>query len=141
MGSRRQSGYKSPNEDSARYQDYVIRDGRLIGKFEEMYRNSSEIPWHQDVTANSIFSDLTIAILRRTKIVSMLDVGSGLGYMTERMRRELPGLSRVVGLDISETAVLRARQMFKEIEFVSGTMTDLKGTELFNAVVSKDVIW
>ena len=31
-----------------KYQDYVIKDGTLIGNFEEMYHESSEIPWHQD---------------------------------------------------------------------------------------------
>ena len=30
------------------YRDYVIKDGRLIGEFEQMYKNSRDIPWHQD---------------------------------------------------------------------------------------------
>jgi|TARA_B100000315_G_scaffold178802_1_gene167474 hypothetical protein len=30
------------------YHDYVIKDGRLIGEFEQMYKNSRDIPWHQD---------------------------------------------------------------------------------------------
>lgn len=31
-----------------RYQDYVIRDGRLVGEFEEMYRDFDD-PWGQSV--------------------------------------------------------------------------------------------
>ena len=34
------------------YHDYVIKNGSFVGKFEEMYQNSSNIPWHQDDTAN-----------------------------------------------------------------------------------------
>ena len=30
------------------YQDYLIKDGIYIGLFEDMYRDSSEVPWHQD---------------------------------------------------------------------------------------------
>ena len=29
-----------------RYQDYVIKDGKFIGKFEEMYQKFED-PWHQ----------------------------------------------------------------------------------------------
>ena len=47
------------------HRDYVIRDGKYIGEFEDMYQNAVEIPWHQDETVNVIFSDLTVAILRR----------------------------------------------------------------------------
>lgn len=30
------------------YHDYVSRDGKLVGDFEDMYRNSATTPWHQD---------------------------------------------------------------------------------------------
>ncbi|MCF8176906.1 MAG: class I SAM-dependent methyltransferase [Sulfuritalea sp.] len=126
---------------STRYQDYVIRDGKYIGRFEDMYRNAVEIPWHQDETVSAIFSDLTVAILKRRGIRSLLDVGCGVGYMAERLRKEIPELKRVVGLDISETAVARAAEMFPDIEFVSGTLENLRLEERFDAVVSKDVLW
>ena len=29
-----------------KYQDYVIRDGKFVGKFEEMYQKFDN-PWHQ----------------------------------------------------------------------------------------------
>ena len=46
-----------------RYQDNVIKDGKFVGKFEEMYEQSTEVPWHQDELAYGIFSDLDITIL------------------------------------------------------------------------------
>ncbi len=126
---------------STRYQDYVIRDGKYIGRFEDMYRNAAEVPWHQDETVSAIFSDLTVAILKHRCIRSLLDVGCGMGYMAERLRQEIPELNRVVGLDISETAVARAAEMFPDIKFVSGTMDNLRLEERFDVVVSKDVLW
>lgn len=63
---------KSTQENSLRssvpsdnYRDYVIKDKRLVGRFDDMYRHAAEIPWHQDETANAIFSDLTVTLLRR----------------------------------------------------------------------------
>lgn len=128
---------------STRYQDYVIADGKYIGKFEDMYKNSAEVPWHQDKTVNAIFSDLTVAILKRHPINSLLDVGCGMGYMAARLKSEIPGLTRVVGLDISATATAKAAAMFPDIEFRAGTLdTDLAGGgETFDVAVSKDVLW
>lgn len=113
----------------------------ISGGFEDMYRNAAEVPWHQDETVSAIFSDLTTAILKHRRVSSLLDVGCGVGYMAERLRREIPELNRVVGLDISETAVARAAKMFPDIEFVSGTMDTVRLEERFEVVVSKGVLW
>lgn len=133
----------SPQGDlpSTRYQDYVIRDGRYIGQFDDMYRNSAEVPWHQDETVNAIFSDLTVAILKHHRVCSLLDVGCGVGYMAERLRREIAELNRVVGIDISQTAVARAAELFPDVEFIPGTLDTLTIGECFEVVVSKDVLW
>lgn len=34
--------------DSTDYHDYVSKDGKYIGDFESMCRNSDTTPWHQD---------------------------------------------------------------------------------------------
>ena len=137
---------KSPQieiEDSvsARYQDYVIRNGEYIGRFEDMYSNASDIPWHQDETANAIFSDLTVAILKKRQVASLLEVGCGMGFMAARLKSEIPELTRVVGLDISPTAAAKATAMFPDIEFRAGTLDSWRGGETFDVVVSKDVLW
>lgn len=136
------SGTAAGSVSSTRYQDYVIRDGQYIGQFEDMYQNAAEIPWHQDETVNAIFSDLTVAILKRHPVCSLLDVGCGMGYMAARLKSEIPGLTRVVGLDISPTATAKAAAMFPDIEFRAGTLgADAAGGETFDVVVSKDVLW
>jgi len=126
---------------SRRYQDYVIRDGRFVGAFDEMYRYADEVPWHQDETACAIFSDFTVAIVRHRKPSSLLDGGCGLGFVTARLQAEVPSLSRVAGLDVSPAAIEQARARFPGIEFAAGTVADAPITGPFEMVVSKDVLW
>lgn len=45
---------------STDYHDYVIMDGKLIAEFEQMYQNSSQIPWHQNEQENWIDVRFTI---------------------------------------------------------------------------------
>lgn len=124
------------------YQDFVIRDGVYIGQFEEMYQSSTEIPWHQDITVDAIFSDITVTILKHYCIESALDVGCGLGYMTDRLRREIPTLNYILGIDISETAISKARKMFTSADFSSEQISDIANrSEKFDVVISKDVLW
>lgn len=110
---------------STDYHDYVFKDGKLIGKFEEMYRFSSEIPWHQDKTAYDVFSDIDIAILRQHKYESICEIGCGLGYFSNRLHTELDSGGRplVTGVDISQIAVEKARRKFPEISFIVGDLT------------------
>ena len=53
--------------ESKDYQYYVIKNGDFVGKFEEMYQNSSDIPWHQEEIANTIFTyiDLIQSFLKK----------------------------------------------------------------------------
>ena len=71
------------------YHDYVFKNGKLVGKFDEMYKNSSEIPWHQDETAYRVFSEIDIAILKQYEYESVCEIGCGFGYFTNRLHEEL----------------------------------------------------
>ena len=54
------------NENPSRstdYHDYVIKDGRFIGAFEEMYRNCPD-PWHQD-EHEPLVEDAVLPLLSR----------------------------------------------------------------------------
>jgi SAM-dependent methyltransferase len=108
-----------------RYQDYVIRDGRLIGEFEEMYRDFDD-PWHQ-IEREGSASDKAVGLnllqgLRSTFGASrVVDIGCGLGHYTHRIAEA--GFE-TIGLDISETAVAAARRRFPEVRFEVGGVTD-----------------
>jgi len=131
------------------YHDYVIKDGRLVGEFDEMYRESSNVPWHQDETAYGIFSDLDVTILNAWReslsINSMLEVGCGLGYFTNRLKQEA-GINVVTGLDVSSTAIGEARERFGSngVDFIVGDMASDAFTvpdEKFDLVMEKEVLW
>ena len=129
------------------YHDYVIKDNRFIGQFEEMYQNSSEIPWHQDKHAYHIFTDLDITILthfhKACGFKTICEIGCGLGYVAHRIHKELPGVI-ITGFDISKTAVKRAKRIFPEINFQ--TLDILKDdtkpySGAFDLIITKDLIW
>src|SRR3989338_6728270 len=106
---------------STDYHDYVFKDGKLVGKFEEMYQHSSEIPWHQDKTAYAVFSDIDIAILKQYKYDSICEIGCGFGHFTNRLYKELCSnnnepsplsFQQVTGIDVSQTAIEKASKQF-----------------------------
>ncbi|MBU2548460.1 MAG: hypothetical protein KKB20_08635, partial [Proteobacteria bacterium] len=78
---------------STDYHDYVIKSGRFVGEFEDMYRHSSGKPWHQDELAYAIFSDIDLTVLRalrkRYGFTTIGEIGCGLGYVADRMQREI----------------------------------------------------
>jgi SAM-dependent methyltransferase len=107
---------------SGNYRDYVIRDGKFIGAFEEMYQNIED-PWnHGDATA--IQYDLALLLLKRHDICRkggrILDIGCGKGAFTSRIRDALPSCS-ITGVDVSPTAIQHAREKYRSrnIEFHS----------------------
>ncbi len=63
---------------STDYHDYVIKDGKFVGAFDEMYLHASD-PWHQD-EADRHWKAEEIALLLRSKhrYSRALDVGCGL---------------------------------------------------------------
>lgn len=127
----------------ANYHEYVFKDGRLLGRFDEMYRYSAEIPWHQDKTAYRVFSDIDIAILRQHRYETILDVGCGLGFFTNRLVHELDGVKSIVGTDISDAAIKKAKNTFPYIDF---SVADIREDKFlagyhFDLVVCKEIMW
>ena len=101
------------------YHDYIFKDGKILGEFEKMYENSLEIPWHQDKMALNTSGEIVLTLIKKhsSEIKSVLDIGCGLGYFTSRIADILPKGSRVIGLDISHTAVEKAKKTFPNVEF------------------------
>jgi SAM-dependent methyltransferase len=140
-------GIKAAMEHSLDYHDYVFKDGRFIGRFDEMYQHSSEVPWAQDKLVNSVMADIDIAILKQVKCESICEVGCGLGYFANRTHKELRsqggGAIHFTGIDISKTAIEKAKRMFPEILFIEADLMlerPLQGKH-FDIVIIKEVVW
>ncbi len=135
-----------PPIDSDDYHDYVFTRGRLVGRFEEMYQRSREVPWHQDRVAEEPDVAVLKAIVRqRSPYALILDVGCGLGHLA----RELTELGdRVYGVDISATAIRRLGERFPHI---CARVVDVASDALerplfpdadqFNLVVCRGFFW
>lgn len=102
-----------------RYQDYVIKDGEFVGKFEEMYQKFDN-PWHQiEAVQNSYARHATLMSVKNYGIQSLIEIGCGLGGFTNYLAESLPKV-RISGMDVSETAIRKAREMYQHIEFICG---------------------
>ena len=130
------------------YHDYVIKDGKLVGAFDEMYQHSSDVPWQQDQSAYFVSSTLDIAMLQHYQkahgISSILELGCGLGCFTNRIHQEVGNGLRVVGADISKTAISQAKETFPNCSFEAfDILNDDIGpwSGQFDLVMEKEVLW
>ena len=107
------------------YHDYVFLDGKLVGEFEAMYRNSEIVPWHQDQQDNWIDVRLTGELLRDIGPFDEIhDLGCGLGHYLSLMGERVgTGNCQCFGYDISETACIKAKQKFPYFQFMKLDLT------------------
>ena len=90
---------------STHYHDYAFRDGKLVGEFEDMYRNSATTPWHQDEQANWMDVRLTGEMLRDLgRFDEIHDLGVALGTILSRLDREAVSRIRWQGLRLRPLA-------------------------------------
>lgn len=117
-----------------RYQDFVIKDGKLVGDFEGLYKNFDD-PWHQSRVDHMEDSRRQLAIMwvRRLhgeyEATRAVELGCGLGHLTQSLQRE--GIA-TVGMDISQTAIERARIANPSGVFVQGAIKDFSTIEQFD---------
>ncbi|MCX7177007.1 MAG: class I SAM-dependent methyltransferase [Proteobacteria bacterium] len=107
------------------YRDYVIKDGNFVGDFEGMYRDH-EFPFDQ-LRREKWGSEKAVALnlLRRlgarNGVRRVVEVGCGLGMFTDAIASS--GFM-ATGIDISETAIARARQLYTAADFVAADVLD-----------------
>ena len=130
------------------YHDYVIKDGVFVGKFEEMYKNCED-PWKQkDDVEKSYSKQCSIASIARISPKNVLEIGCGLGYYTAYMKNCFPDIE-FTGMDISKTAIEKAKTMFPHIEFVVENVENLgivleeaeKKRRGYDVVILSEIMW
>lgn len=101
------------------YHDFVIKGGKLIGEFDQMYQKSKGIPWHQDEQANWLDIRLVIEFLKEhAPFDSITDFGCGLGYFLEISKRTIGKEGgRCFGYDVSSTCCKKAKELFPDFQF------------------------
>lgn len=124
-----------------RYQDYVIKDGKFIGQFDEMYRDW-ENPWHQmndDHCEYSQSKNAAILWINKYGIKSVLEVGCGLGHYSALIEQK--SSAKVLGIDVSPIAIYRAKKQFPQISFRVASAQDLPWYPYTEAILFAEVSW
>lgn len=121
------------------YHDYVIKDGKFIGKFDEMYSKFAD-PWTQSTQPNKYSRMAGLIHLKNFDVTSVLECGCGLGYYADWIHRETGIVPKSV--DISKTAIEKARSLFPKLDFeVADISRDLKKYKHVDAVIFAEIIW
>lgn len=129
------------------YAEYVIKDGKFIGRFEEMYRNCDD-PWHQSRDVLQSYSKMSsVASLERLHTKNVLEVGCGLGYYTNFLHKIFPQM-KICGMDISKTAIKKAEVRFPELHFICDTINNIdrvleipRGDGKIDTVIFSEILW
>jgi SAM-dependent methyltransferase len=103
----------------AGYHRYVfdVEGRRFVGDFEGMYRSETTEAfdsWHQE-DSRQLNRQLALSFFGTTNFGTVLDLGCGKGSLTHHLKRRN---NRVIGIDVSQTAIDVARARFPDIEFL-----------------------
>jgi SAM-dependent methyltransferase len=93
----------------SRYQDYVIKEGKLVGEFDEMYKDFDD-PWHQSTrevfaSEKAVGLNLLQHLKHKFNIKKVVELGCGFGDYSARIAEM--GID-TIGIDISPTAIQKA---------------------------------
>lgn len=128
-------------ENNRSYHDYVIKDGKFIGKFEDMYKAYDD-PWMQSQQPNRYSRQMAIMNIQRYGIKSIVEYGCGLGYYADWIHKETGIVCQ--SIDISETAIKKAKHNFPHLNFESGNIKELgklPDKENIDCILLADITW
>lgn len=123
------------------YHDYSIKDGKLIGRFEEMYQEFED-PWIQSTQPNRYSRQMAIMNIKRFGIKSIVEYGCGLGYYADWIYRDTGIICQ--SIDLSETAIKRAKALFPYLNFGVGNILNLNNLpdkESIDCILLADIMW
>jgi 2-polyprenyl-3-methyl-5-hydroxy-6-metoxy-1,4-benzoquinol methylase len=120
----------------AEYHKYVFDHSArtFVGKFDEMYQQETVAnfdSWHQE-DSRQLNRNIGLSLLDGYNFETILDIGSGKGALTHHLKKRN---NRVLGLDISPTAVNVAQARFPDITFDVVDVNDIGAFEYYFDVI------
>ena len=123
------------------YHDLVIKDGKFIGKFEELY-TKYEDPWNQSQEWYINQSPSRAAVctyIDKYKISSMIEFGCGLGHTTNLINKNTN--IDILGVDISETSIKKAKENYPDIGFKIDDIENICDYNDYEAFFFSEITW
>ncbi len=133
-----------------KYQDLVIKDGKFIGKFEEMYQKFSD-PWNllKKNKLDGKESNLNYKIiysyckkLKQKKKLTTLEIGCGFPQISNEL---LKNRFKVYGTDVSETVIRKSKKKYPKLKnnlFVSNFLNFSLYEKLNpDIIILSDITW
>lgn len=110
-----------------RYHKYVFNTEKrkFVGEFERMYQGEAKEgfdSWHQEDHRN-LSRKIVLSILQDYNFDLVIDIGCGKGACTHFLKKKN---NKVIGVDISKTALEAAEQRYPDIDFLC---MDIKKTD------------
>lgn len=121
------------------YQDYVIKDGQFIGEFEQLYKDFEE-PWFQCSQDFDTVRFISLNWMKNLGVTKVIELGCGLGPFTNLVSSA--GFD-VLGVDISPTAIKKARLNHPHCSFEVGDILDYEIYKEFKpeVVILAEITW
>lgn len=125
------------------YHDYVFKEGKLLGDFDNMYRYAKGIPWNQDQQCQRWYTEVGMLTLRdKTPYESILEIGCGLGYIEAKLREfVIDGSSVSEALDVRAESINKAQRLHPGIGFYVDKISQesFRPRRQYDLVVAKEV--
>jgi len=119
------------------------RTGTFRGDFEAMYRDIDD-PWGCEAGKSSLDNRVFVDIIfdSRKGFQRILDIGCGLGGLLNTIKLRNDGGGYVMGVDVSPTAVDKARANYPDLTFQCRNVVHEEiGERDFDLVVLSEVLW
>ena len=132
-----------------KYQNFVIKNGKFIGKFEEMYRKISD-PWNllkknnktKNLNYQVIYNYCEQIQIRSSKKLTTLEIGCGFPQISYELYLKK---FKVYGTDISKTVIEKSKIKYPKIKnnlFVSNFLSFSLYEKLKpDIIILSDISW
>lgn len=123
-----------------RYQDYVIKNGKLVAEFEQMYQDFED-PWEQTTREqNALEKYVALELVRQHGYKRVMELGCGLGDFTAKLS---VWADVVLGIDVSETAIDKASKRHPNLNFETADLLDYEVYHRFqpDCIIMAEITW
>lgn len=136
--------------------DFIFKTNKkgklnFIGDFEGLYKNDPD-PWGQkgkDKRLSNYYKYSRKNLIKNIKNITnpldnikILEIGCGFGYVSDILKKAFPK-AEITGMDISNTAIKKAKDLFPYLNFIIGDICSkkLQVNKKFDVIIMNQILW